>query len=333
MHGAVMQKDPIAVAQSLLATGRQADAITVVANAAAGGYVPAIFQQALWSLAGTPLPRNLAYARLLLREAAERGHREARLIEIALVANGSGAAPDWSKALYLLERSALEGDGNASQVLLLLNSMLLDPGGAPIAPPLAENLTPQGTIRRVSGFLTLAECAHIARSATDLLAPAVVVDPRTKRSVPHPIRTSDAAVIGPVREDPVILAINRRIASVSDTDVRQGEALTVLRYSPGQQYRMHLDTLPQVTNQRLKTVLIYLNENFEGGETIFPDHNIVIRPICGDAVIFTNIHADGGVLSTARHAGLPVKRGVKWLATRWIRVKPFDTWKGPESSE
>ena len=129
----------------------------------------------------------------------------------------------------------------------------------------------------------------------------------------------------------MIRAINRRIAAISDTDIRQGEALTSLRYTIGQQFRLHLDTLPGVRNQRVKTVLIYLNQGFGGGETAFPDHDLLVRPAIGDAIVFHNTHDDGTLDPRMRHAGLPVTRGIKWLATRWIRARPFDPWRGPES--
>jgi len=158
-----------------------------------------------------------------------------------------------------------------------------------------------------------------------------VMDPRTGRAIPHPIRTSDAAVIGPVREDPVIRAINVRIARISGTAVAQGEALTVLRYSPGQHFKLHSDVLPHVRNQRVATVIVYLNEGFAGGETLFPHHDLKIVPNGGDAIIFDNVDATGRPLDSARHAGVAPHSGVKWIATRWIRARPFDVWQGPES--
>ena len=319
VHHSAMQNDPMT-------------AVAAVQRRAAAGEGEALFQLGLWQLQGRPLPRDLPGARAALRRAADAGHDEARLIEIALAANGTGADADWHTAMGLLDTAVAAGNVPARQLKTLLAAMSLDDAGTPASLPVIQPLTADGSVRRAVAAFTPAECAHIARAADDLLAPAAVVDPRTGRSVPHPIRTSDVAVIGPVREDPVIRALNQRIAALSATRIGQGEALTVLRYRPGQQFRLHSDILPQVRNQRVATVLVYLNDDFTGGETSFPDHGLVIRPRVGDAIIFDNVDAAGHALATARHAGEPVRSGVKWLATRWIRARPFDVWTGPEAA-
>jgi prolyl 4-hydroxylase len=126
-----------------------------------------------------------------------------------------------------------------------------------------------------------------------------------------------------VSEDLVIHALNRRIAITSGTDVFAGEPLQVLRYSPGQQYRPHLDALPTGDNQRILTMLVYLNEDYEGGETHFTRTGLRFAGSAGDALLFRNATSDGLPDEMAQHAGLPVVRGEKYLASRWIRQRPF----------
>jgi prolyl 4-hydroxylase len=319
-------------AQRLLDGGRIADAVALNARGVAAGDAAALFQRAMWSIIGQAIPRDLSAARRLLRDAATRGHAEARLLEITLAANGTGAAPDWAGALALLERAVAAGDAPARGLQQLLGAMTLALDGTPARPSAPEPLTDDGVVARVPGLLTAAECTHVAGSVHDLLAPALVADPRTGRMVPHPIRTSDHAVIGPLREDVVIRALTTRLAAVSNTPPGAGEALTVLRYRPGQQFRLHSDVLPGTRNQRVATVLVYLNDDFTGGETVFPDYDLSIRPRLGDAVIFRNTDAAGRPLAKARHAGQPVVSGTKWLATRWIRARAYDPWRGPEAT-
>jgi prolyl 4-hydroxylase len=273
--------------------------------------------------------RNLPSARALIRRAVAGGNLDAALIEVAMTANGSGGPADWPGALALL-RAAAASDPVAQRQLALVEAMQLDPNGMPRTLPQPEQLSDAPDIVRFPRLLSPAECAHIAGAVQDILEPSHVVDPKSGKLREHPIRTSDGALVGPTREDLVIRAINLRIAAISGTGVDQGEALSVLRYRPSQQFRMHHDAIGETKNQRIKTVLIYLNEGFVGGETFFPAPKLTIMPAAGDAIVFVNADASGRQDATANHAGLPVSRGVKWLATRWIRARPFDVWAGPE---
>jgi prolyl 4-hydroxylase len=309
----------------LLASGARDDALSCALAACDVGDVDALMQLAVWHLGGEVVGRNVAEARRLLRRAVEIGHVDAALMEIALAANGSGGETDWAFALSLL-RVAAKGDPVAARQLTVVESMSLDEHGFPASAPDGKLLSQTPRLTHFQALLTPEECAHVAQTAAPLLRPSKVVDPETSALREHPIRTSDDAVIGPTREDLVIGAINRRIASISGTAPAQGEALTILRYAPGQQYRLHHDALPGVDNQRIRTVIVYLNEGFGGGETHFPSGNLTIRPRGGDAIMFDNCAPDGSIDPLARHVGLPVTAGSKWIATRWIRARALDLW-------
>ena len=291
------------------------------------GSPDALMQAAMDAL----VARDLPAARAMIRRAVAIGHVDGALMEVALTANGSGGPADWPTALALL-RTAADTDPVAERQLALVEAMDLDQAGAPRSLPSSERLGDTPDIVRFPRLLSRDECAHIAGAVHDILEPSHVVDPATGGLREHPVRTSDGAVIGPTREDLVIRAINRRVAAISGTDIAQGEALSVLRYQPAQQFRLHHDAIAGAANQRIKTVLLYLNEGFTGGETFFPASNLTVRPVAGDAILFANTQADGTPDPRARHAGLPVTRGVKWLATRWIRARPFDIWTGPEAA-
>jgi prolyl 4-hydroxylase len=220
-------------------------------------------------------------------------------------------------------------DPVAAGQLALVDAMALDADGRPARPLRGTPLATTPRIVHFAAFLTAAECAHVAGVAGAMLEPARVVDPASGRWVPHPIRTSDAAAIGPVHEDLAVRAINARIACASGIPIAHGEALTVLRYRPGQEYRPHFDTIHGTDNQRIATMLIYLNGGFAGGETHFPAPGVTVTPRGGDAILFFNTLLDGRPDPAARHAGLPVRSGAKWLATRWIRARPIDPWNLP----
>jgi prolyl 4-hydroxylase len=74
-----------------------------------------------------------------------------------------------------------------------------------------------------------------------------------------------------------------------------------------------------VKGQRVKTLLVYLNEDYEGGETDFPKAGVKFRGGMGEALLFDNVDADGVGDAKTVHAGLAPTRGEKWLLSQWIR--------------
>lgn len=82
--------------------------------------------------------------------------------------------------------------------------------------------------------------------------------------------------------------------------------LRVYRYDVGQSFGVHIDQSyrgPDDTLSRL-TFMVYLNDDFEGGETSFPPLEQVVSPRAGRAVLFQ--HA-------VEHAGEVVTRGTKYV--------------------
>lgn len=320
-----MSHPPVARALALARAGHSGQAVHILIEAGETGDVDALMQLAVWSLAGRHLPRDFDHARALLRRAVAIGHVDGALMEIALTANGTGGSADWLAARRLLEAAARRDPVAAAQ-LKLIEQMAIDGEGWPLHPPRVERLSEHPRVDRVHAFLTPDECAYLASGASDLLEPASVLDPATGRRILHPVRRSHEMAFGPPREDLVVRAINLRIAAATGTRVDQGESLTVLRYQPGDEYRPHVDTIAGALNQRVRTVLVYLNGGFPGGETEFPEIGLAIVPRGGDAIVFDTLRPDGTPDQRARHAGRPVLAGVKWVATRWIRANPVDPW-------
>jgi prolyl 4-hydroxylase len=157
-----------------------------------------------------------------------------------------------------------------------------------------------------------------------MLAPAVVIDPKTGRQRPDPGRISDGIGFTLPLENPAVHALNRRIAAASGTEVGQGEPLQVLRYRPGGEYKPHFDAIDGLANQRILTMIVWLNEGYEGGATMFLENGLRLKGRTGDALLFRNARADGSRDPEARHAGLPVTRGEKLIASRWIRARTYD---------
>ncbi|HEX9966077.1 MAG TPA: 2OG-Fe(II) oxygenase [Allosphingosinicella sp.] len=315
-------RDDVSRVKALVGEQRFADAAPLLIRAADGGDVPAQATLAQWRIAGNIVRRDLAEARRLLASAGAKGDFDSALLHAYFLAAGVGGADDWAAAMATLEALAPR-DARAADQLRLLAAMTLDPNGLPERPPPVRPLSTAPRAAACEGFMTAAECLYLRKALEPALQPSMVVDPKTGAMVPHPVRSSDAATFGVFAEDLVVNALNRRIAAVSGTRLEQGEPLQLLRYRPGGEYKPHMDALPADPNQRVLTALVYLSDDYEGGETSFPRAGLSYRGGTGDALIFRNASADGGPDPLALHAGLPVTRGTKYLASRWIRAGRF----------
>lgn len=76
---------------------------------------------------------------------------------------------------------------------------------------------------------------------------------------------------------------------------------------------------------RFATMLFYLNDDMEGGETSFPrwlnsetSGALLVKPQRGKAVLFYNMLPDGNYDERSQHAALPVKKGEKYLTNLWV---------------
>jgi hypothetical protein len=106
------------------------------------------------------------------------------------------------------------------------------------------------------------------------------------------------------------------------------ESWQIARYEPGQYYRPHHDYFnienhkDYVKNDRVATVILYLTDDFKGGQTFFKILNIKISPMQGAMVYFT-YPADTPSSTKTLHEGCDVISGIKYIATLWIRQSSF----------
>ena len=70
------------------------------------------------------------------------------------------------------------------------------------------------------------------------------------------------------------------------------------------------DELLKNGGQRIVSILCYLNDVPEGGETTFPFINLDVKPIKGSAVMWYNADLEGNLDATSLHAGKPVLQGL-----------------------
>ncbi len=309
--------------RGLAQQGRPRDAIDLVTKSADAGDPEAAFVLANWRLWGIYGPRDLDACHVLLARAADSGWNEAARLRATLIANGTGCPSDFEAAQVILQQLEAS-DEEAARQLALLRSM---PTPQEVGRLGVNELSAAPAIRMVRELFSPEECEYLIAKAKPALRPSLVVNPITRRHEPDPMRTSRSMNFDPSQEDPVVNRLNRRIASFTETPFECGEMLCILSYGQGEEYRPHIDALPAALNQRHMTALVYLNSDYSGGETSFTDLGLKVKGNTGDCLIFQNVTEDGRPDLRTRHAGLPVTEGTKWLASRWIRKKPYDPFK------
>lgn len=303
-------------ARRLFAARQPQAAVARVQEGADGGDTEALCALANWRLFGLYGPRNPAEAHIFLDRAIALGHGEAARLKAALLASGTGCPRDDSASAGLL-RQALPDDPMAVAQLQAWEAL----SGSAHGP--VEILCEAPFIARVADVLPAPGCAYLMQLAAPRLRPSTVIDPTSGQRRPHPVRNSMGAGLGPDAEDLLVGLLNDRLAELTGTARHQGEPLHILRYEGPQAYRLHSDALPGEANQRDWTALVYLNDSYAGGETQFPALGLQVKGRRGEALLFRNVDKAGSPEAAARHAGLPATRGVKWIASRWIRRMPL----------
>ena len=317
-----MSSQLIAQAETLFSQRQFQRGMELLGSAAKADDPDALAYLAGMSLAGTIVHRDLPLSRDLFRRAAAAGSHEGAIAYRAFLANGTGGPADWRQAIELLEQAAAT-DPSARRELTLIQSMRLSEDGSPPDAFEPRRLSDSPEAWEFPGIFTTAECDYLIEVSKPKLGPSVVVDPATGQLVSNPVRTSDATGFPLIEESPAIHALCRRLAAASETHVKQGEPLQVLRYSGGQEYRPHFDAIDGADNQRILTFLVYLNEDYAGGETRFEANGLEYKGRKGDGLLFRNADTAGKADPRSRHAGLPVTEGEKFLASRWIRERPL----------
>jgi prolyl 4-hydroxylase len=183
-------------------------------------------------------------------------------------------------------------------------------------------------------FLSDVECDELIELARPSMERSTTVDRETGEGLVTDIRTSRGMFFnrtGEAGQPELVRRIDARAAALLNWPVDRAEALQVLHYGPGDQYRPHYDyfyTDSAASQARLKrggqrvgTLLIYLNTPGAGGGTIFPDVEFEVRAVRGQAVFFSYERPDPD--SRSLHGGMPVIQGEKWVATRWLRQYAF----------
>ncbi len=143
----------------------------------------------------------------------------------------------------------------------------------------------------------------------------------TTREV-NELRTSSSMFLEE-SENEIDARVEKRVSSIMNIPIEHGEGLQILKYTPGQEYKAHYDffssTSKAANNNRISTLVMYLNDVEQGGETFFPKLDFSVSPQKGTAVYFEYFYSDNNLNELTLHGGAPVIAGEKWVATQWMR--------------
>ena len=178
----------------------------------------------------------------------------------------------------------------------------------------------------VREFLDPVLCAAIIERIEGERRPSTIADDTGIAD----FRTSETCDLDPA--DPVVAAVDSNICALLGLEPSLGEPIQGQRYAPGQEFRAHTDTFnpggydfyvhTSERGQRTWTVMIYLNQPDEGGATRFKTIGKTIQPEQGKLLAWNNLLPDGSPNPATLHQGMKVRRGAKYIVTKWFRERP-----------
>lgn len=307
----------------------------------------------------TPVQAGLHY--LMANEAAPDTARGVQLIEqAALAGDPEGAAlaatlastslwreRDWEAAFNHLLRAAENRHGASQSSLRILAA---GPSGSDIegedwrrmrdqidltawlTPPPMRMIREAPRMHVIENFVPVPVCDWLIANARDRLSRATIYDRVTGGVTEDGRRTNSQCDLNVDSCGVLTFVLRARIGALVNRPEAALEIPKILHYSPGETFDEHCDYLDPsepayarelaTRGQRCQTFLLYLNDEFTGGETCFPLIELSHRGARGDAFLFANIDAQGKLDPDTKHAGLPPTTGEKWVFSQWIRDLP-----------
>jgi len=143
-------------------------------------------------------------------------------------------------------------------------------------------------------------------------------------------------------DDPVFSAFANYAASITGLPVENQEETQVVMYDVGGKFLDHYDaciedgtsycdhTTDGESGERWATFILYLNDDFEGGETEFTRLGFSVKPEIGKGLLFWNTDDKQEILEESEHKGSPIIKGKKWIATKWCHFGRYSSVKHPE---
>ena len=175
----------------------------------------------------------------------------------------------------------------------------------------------------VRDFLDAARCAALCNAIDARRRPSEIAD---HKGGPD-FRTSETCVFDIANA--VVTEVDRMLCDFLGIAPARSEPIQGQRYAPGQEFKPHTDSFNPGgvdffvhcadQGQRTWTAMLYLNLPEDGGATRFKDIGKTIQPETGKLLAWNNLLPDGSPNPATLHQGMKVRRGTKYIITKWFR--------------
>ncbi|MEE4537904.1 MAG: 2OG-Fe(II) oxygenase [Erythrobacter sp.] len=176
-------------------------------------------------------------------------------------------------------------------------------------------------------FLGADQCAALIALIDKDRRPSTIADDNGDVA----FRTSETCDLDPAA--PPVKALEVQFAALNGLDPKFGEPCQGQRYAMGQEFKAHTDYFTpggpdykkfcSDSGQRTWTFMVYLNTVEAGGATRFKVIGKTFQPEAGKLLCWNNARPDGSVNPATLHHGMKVRKGVKYIITKWYRELPW----------
>ena len=181
--------------------------------------------------------------------------------------------------------------------------------------------------------LTSEECEQIIElSKQNGLSQSHIVTDDSLSGYDNNFRKSDQTWI-PALSHPALQKLSELSVKLTQLPSENQEMVQIVRYEKGGKFDAHFDPcvkgesickqMNRDAGQRRSTLLVYLNDVSDGGETEFVNIGVKVKPEKGKAILFWSTDENENVIPESKHRGNELKSGEKWIATIWSHSRKY----------
>jgi len=287
----------------------------------------------------------------LIASAVERGDAQAMSVMATLKGSGAWVQHSWDESMDLLGRAAEGGSKDAREQLLMIAG---DPALAAearqgtagagiwqrlrksvdlekwVTPEPAKQVWDWPKIWTAEKFATPELCTWLVGRSLGKFTASMMFN--GKRPVFLASRTCSDFSFGVVEGGVALVLLRIRVMLLTGLGIEQMEPPQIFHYALGQEIKPHYDSLYDGTHgygpegtyrgDRLATFLMWLNDDYDGGDLEFVKVGFSYKGRAGDGMFFASMR-EGKPDAKSLHGAKVVTRGEKFILSQWIHDRPF----------